>query len=56
MILKKFNNKGKYLKNKFNDYFPIIYGDYITILHHKNINLNSKGRVLLYDEKEININ
>ena len=56
MILKKFNKDIKYLKNNVNNYFPIIHGKYTTILHHKNINLKGKGRVLLYDEKEINLN
>ncbi len=56
MILKNFNKDIKYLKNNLNNYFPIIHGKYTTILHHKNINLKDKGRMLLYDEKEINLN
>ena len=56
MILKNFNKDIKYLKNNLNNYFPIIHGKYTTILHHKNINLKGKGRMLLYDEKEINLN
>lgn len=56
MILKNFNKDIKYLKNSLNNYFPIIHGKYTTILHHKNINLKDKGRMLLYDEKEINLN
>ena len=56
MILKNFNKDIKYLKNSLNNYFPIIHGKYTTILHHKNINLKGKGRMLLYDEKEINLN
>ena len=52
---------GKFIKeirkkNNLNNYFPIIHGKYTTILHHKNINLKGKGRMLLYDEKEINLN
>lgn len=56
MILKKFRKDGKYLKNNMNNYFPIIHGDYTTILHHENIDLlDYKGRVILFDEtkKEI---
>ena len=53
MILKKFRVDGEYLKNNMNYYFPIVHGDYTTILHHKNINLKGLGRVILYDEKEI---
>ena len=56
MVLKNFNKDIKYLKNNLNNYFPIIHGKYTTILHHKNINLKDKGRMLLYDEKEINLN
>lgn len=56
MILKNFNKDIKYLKNNLNNYFSIIHGKYTTILHHKNINLKDKGRMLLYDEKEINLN
>lgn len=49
MIIKNLDNY-KYLKNKFG-YFPIIYDKYVTILHHKNIDLlDEKGRILLYDE------
>lgn len=49
MILKKFRENGKYLKNK-NNYFPIIHGKYTTILHHENINLKETGRIILFDE------
>lgn len=56
MILKTYR-KGKYLKNNLNNYFPIINGDYTTILHHQNINLkNHKGRIILFDENEKEIN
>ena len=53
MVLKNFNKDIKYLKNNLNNYFPIIHGKYTTILHHKNINLKDKGRMLLYDEKRL---
>ena len=54
MILKSFMKDGKYLKNNKENYFPIIHGNYTTILHHQNINIkNCKGRILLLDEKEI---
>ena len=56
MILKKFRKDGTYLKNRLKYSFPIIHGDYITILHHKNLILNGfKGRIILFDEtkKEI---
>lgn len=53
MVLKKFWKDGKYLKNNLNNYFPIIHGEYTTILHHKNIDLKKyKGRILLFDETE----
>ena len=56
MILKTFRKDGKYLKNNTGNYFPIIHGEYTTILHHQNINLKGqKGRIILFDEtaKEI---
>ena len=50
MILKNFRKDGKYLK-RLNNYYPIIHGDYTTILHHENICLNNiKGRIILFDE------
>ena len=53
MILKSFRSDGNYLKNKDSKFFPIIHGDYTTILHHKNIDLRRyKGRIILFDEKE----
>lgn len=52
MILKKFRKDGKYLKRLAN-YYPIIHGDYTTILHHENICLKGvKGRIILFNEKE----
>lgn len=48
MILKNFR-KGDYLK-RFDDYFPIIHGKYVTILHHENICLKKIGRIILFDE------
>lgn len=57
MILKTFREDGKYLKNNTNNYFPIIHGDYTTILHHQNIDLRKyKGRYILLDETEKEIN
>ena len=55
MILKRFRNDGKYLK-RLGNYYPIIHGDYTTILHHENIKLkNIKGRIILFDESEKDI-
>lgn len=51
MILKSFRSDGKYLK-RLNNYFPIIHGDYTTILHHENICLNGVGRIILFDEDD----
>ena len=48
MILKNFR-KGDYLK-RFDDYFPIIHGKYVTILHHENICLKKIGRIILFDD------
>ena len=57
MILKDFRKDGKYLKNNMNNYFPIIHGNYTTILHHQNIDLRKyKGRYILFDETEKEIN
>ena len=57
MILKTFRNDGDYLKNNMNNYFPIIHGNYTTILHHQNIDLRKyKGRYILFDENEKEIN
>ena len=57
MILKTFRKDGDYLKNNTNNYFPIIHGDYTTILHHQNIDLRKyKGRYILFDETEKEIN
>ena len=59
MILKDFYDKdnGLSLRNNMGDSFPIINGDYTTILHHENIERMAQGniRILLYDEdkKEI---
>ena len=59
MILKDFydKDKGLSLRNNMGDNFPIINGDYTTILHHENIERIAQGniRILLYDEdkKEI---
>ncbi len=59
MILKDFydKDKGLSLRNNMGDSFPIINGDYTTILHHENIERMAQGniRILLYDEdkKEI---
>lgn len=53
MILKTFRKDGKYLKNNIGNYFPIIHGEYTTILHHQNINVkNERGRIILFDETE----
>ena len=53
MILKTFRSDGDCLKNNMNNYFPIIHGNYTTILHHQNINLkDTKGRIILFGETE----
>lgn len=52
MVLKKFRLDGNYLK-RMGKYFPIVRGEYTTILHHENICLNGyKGRIILFDENE----
>ena len=55
MVLKKFRRDGKYLK-RLGNYYPIIHGDYTTILHHENIKFkNIKGRIILFNESEKDI-
>lgn len=56
MILKDFYDRenGLSLRNNVGNIFPIINGDYTTILHHENIDRNALGneRILLYNEKK----
>jgi len=62
MALKTFEySNADYLKDKFNNLFPIINNGYTSIMHFKNIdltdlNLNTNLRIELFDEDEKDIN
>ena len=58
MILKDFYDKDDNikLKNSMGNYFPIIQGDYVTILHHENLNIkdiSGNSRIILFNEKDL---